>query len=122
MPQTVFDVESSRGVLIVAPIGDAIGFRESDVLANIETVLDQIRNCDPPLVVVDLANSKYFGSVIIGALVSFAEQAQGTGGAFAACNVSDQMEGVLKVMHLDERWNICDTRREAIRTVRESAS
>lgn len=122
MPQTVFDVQLSRGVLIVTPVGDAVSFREADVLGGIEGVQERIRGCDPPLVVADLANSGYFGSVIIGALASFAELALEAGGAFAACNVSQQMVHVLKVMQLDERWNIHPNRKAAMKAVLGAAS
>ena len=118
MPQTVFEMESSNGVLIVAPRGDAVSFREAEVNSGVDSVLEQIAGLTPPRVVVDLGSSGYFGSIIISALASFAERAREAGGAFAVCNVSDQMKGVLKIMRLDQSWPICDTRSDAIQAVR----
>jgi anti-anti-sigma factor len=120
MPQTVFEIETSDGVLIVTPRGDAVGFREADVNHGVNSVLEQIAGLTPPLVVVDLGSSGYFGSVIIGALAAFAERARDAGGAFAVCHVSDQMRGVLKVMRLDQSWRICDTRPQAIQAVQNA--
>ena len=122
MPQRVFEIKHSGGVLIVAPRGDAVGFREADVNDSVSHVLEQVGRLTPPLVVADLGNSNYFGSVIIGALVTFSEQVKQAGGAFAVCRVSDEMRGVLGVMHLDQHWITCDTRREAVRAVRRAAS
>jgi len=122
MPQTVFNTQSSRGVLIVTPVGDAVSFRESDVNHSVNLVLERIGSATPPLVVVDFGNSSYFGSVIIGAVVTFAEQVKQAGGAIAACRVSDEMLGVFKVMHLDQLWTVCETRREAVRAVRRTSS
>lgn len=122
MPQTVFNIETSGGVLIVVPRGDAVGFRDAEVHAGVQSVLEQIRSAARPLVVVDLGNAGYFGSVIIGALVTFANATDGAGGVFAVCNASADMGRVLKVMNLAERWMMCDTRQDAILAVQGATS
>ena len=117
--QAVFDLEETRGVLVVSPLGDAVGYRDADVAREVEVVLTKIDQMTPPGVVVDLGHANYFGSSMIGAVSSFEVRVQERGGAFAACLVSDDMQQVLRVMKLDSRWPLFDTRKAAVKFVRK---
>ncbi|REJ71430.1 MAG: anti-sigma factor antagonist [Planctomycetota bacterium] len=117
--QAVFDVEETRGVLVVSPLGDAAGYRDIDIAREVEAVLAKIDKMSPPGVVADLGRANYFGSSMIGAVSAFEVRVRERGGAFAACLVSDDMQQVLRVMKLDTRWPMFDTRKAAVKFVRK---
>lgn len=111
----VFSLTETKGVLVIAPAGDTISYRDSDVVEAVNKALDRINGLSNPRVVVDLSGSPYFGSVMIGAVSQFAERVRLMGGAFAVCEPSPDMKQVLTAMKLNERWPIFDTQRAAIK-------
>lgn len=119
--QSIFGLEQDKGVLVVAPAGDAMSYRDVDVAHEVGAINSRIDAMHPAMVVMDLGGSRYFGSVMIGAISEFAERVRTAAGAFAVCNVSPDTASVLRVMKLDERWPQFDSRRAAVKYVRKSA-
>ncbi|MEX0704621.1 MAG: STAS domain-containing protein [Planctomycetales bacterium] len=114
----VFAAERQGTALIVLPQGDAIGFRESDLQKELDTLLRLLK--DPELdLVVDLSRSNYFGTVILGAINELGLRVRARGGRTALCCVSEAMREILGVMHLDELWASYETRKEALRALRK---
>lgn len=113
----VFSLSDTRGVLVIAPAGDAISYRDADVASAVNDVLERINRMADPRVVVDLAGSQYYGSVMIGAISQFAERVRLRGGVFAVCELSPDMQQVLAAMKLGDRWPTFDTLRTALKFV-----
>jgi len=111
----VFSLNETKGVLVVAPAGDAISYRDGDVAEAVQNVISRIDALPDPRVVVDLSGSTYFGSIMIGAVSQFAERVRVRGGVFAVCGPSPDMQQVLTAMKLNERWPIFDTHRAAVK-------
>lgn len=109
----VFTVEHDRLTLIVAPRGDAIAFRESDVQGELETLCQLTQKADVQNLIIDWGSSNYFGTTMIGALVGVARKITEAGGRAVMCNASPQMQSVLKVMNLDKLWPLFDTLKAA---------
>jgi anti-anti-sigma factor len=113
--QLIFSLSETKGVLIIAPAGDAISFRDVDVAAAVKDVLSRVSSMPQPRVVVDLGGSHYFGSIMIGAVSQIAERVRERGGVFAVCELSDDMKSVLKAMKLSDRWPTFDTQKAAVK-------
>ena len=113
--QLIFSQSETKGVLVIAPAGDALSFRDVDVAAAVTEVLHCIDALPEPRVVVDLSGSQYFGSIMIGAVSQFAERVRGRGGVFAICELSPDMRQVLIAMKLSERWPTFDSQRAAVK-------
>jgi anti-anti-sigma factor len=118
--QPVFGLEEVKGVLVIAPGGDAVSYRDIDVAREVDDIRGRIDALETPRVVVDLAGARYIGSIMIGAISDFAEHIRLQNGAFAVCNVSPEMASVLRVMNLDTRWPQCPTRQAAVKLVRKT--
>ena len=113
--QLIFSLNETKGVLVITPVGDAISYRDIDVATAVTAVLGSINQLADPRVVVDLSGSRYFGSIMIGAVSQFAERVRERGGVFAICELSTDMTEVLKAMKLGDRWPTFDTQKAAVK-------
>lgn len=85
-------------------------------------LLDTAESADPPLVVLDLSHTNFFGSSFIEILFRIWNRLQARpGGSFAICGVTSYCLEVLKVTHLDSLWKVYPTRDEAVRAVSGAA-
>jgi anti-anti-sigma factor len=113
--QLIFSLNTTKGVLVITPAGDAISYRDVDVAAAVTNVLQEINALADPRVVVDLGTSRYYGSIMIGAISQFAERVRERGGVFAICELSTDMRAVLNAMKLGDRWPTFDTQKAAVK-------
>jgi anti-anti-sigma factor len=83
-----------------------------------ESLIESADDADPPLVVLDLSNTQFFGSSFIEILFRLWTKLQGReGGRFAICGLTPHCLDVLKITHLDTLWHLATTREEAVRAV-----
>jgi anti-anti-sigma factor len=105
--------ESSVTVLSVGP-----RFTNIDDLMVQELHTPLVRACneaDPPLVVIDLANTEFVGSSFIELLLPVWNRLESKeGGRLAFCNLSDMCQEVFEVTHLTRLWEFYNTRAEAV--------
>lgn len=113
--QQIFSVNEAKGVLVIAPEGDALSYRDIDVAGAVSEVLRRVDSMEDPRVVVNFGGSQYFGSIMIGAVTQVAERVRARGGAFAVCDLSNDMQQVLESMKLSERWPTFDSQRAAVK-------
>ncbi len=113
----VFSLEQQGNILIVQPMGDAVGFRDSDVATELNTVLEILNHLGPVHLLIDLGSNNYFGSIIIGAMHTMASKVQEAGGHTAICDASPEMLDVLQIMKLDQMWMNFDTRKIALKAL-----
>jgi anti-anti-sigma factor len=115
----VFPVELDRGVLIVAPRGDAVAFRDVDVHQELDTLMQALDDASVRHLIIDFGGANYYGSTIIGAVVGLARKVTESGGQAVFCSLSNDMANVLRVMHLDQLWPIFDSLKAAKAFVRK---
>jgi len=113
----VFPAELDGNTLIVTPRGDAVGFRDTDVAGELKTLLELAGSPGIVNLIVDLVNSNYFGSTMIGAINQLGLRFRDAGGRIALCNVSSQMSDMLEIMHLNEVWMNFDSRKIALKAM-----
>jgi anti-sigma B factor antagonist len=110
----VFSADLEGNTLVVAPRGDAVSFRDTDVAGELKTLIELTGTPGIVNLVVDLGSSNYFGSTMIGAINQLGSKFRDKGGRIALCNVSSQMADVLEIMHLSDVWMTFNTRKIAL--------
>jgi anti-anti-sigma factor len=82
-----------------------------------ETMIEIALDAKPPLVVLDLSQTQFFGSSFIEVLFRVWNRLQGRSGKFAICGLTPHCYDVLKITHLDTLWPLMPTRAEAVAAV-----
>jgi anti-anti-sigma factor len=86
-----------------------------------ETLIDIAIDATPPLVVLDLSQTQFFGSSFIEVLFRVWNRLQGRSGRFAICGLTPHCSDVLKITHLDTLWPLMTTRQEAVTALSQDA-
>ena len=79
-----------------------------------ELILKPLRRQESPLIVFDLSQVDYFGSMFLALLIRCWRLALSQGGTMALSGVNERSRELLRVTSLDMVWPIYQSRREAI--------
>jgi anti-anti-sigma factor len=104
-PQDAFTISATPALESIA-----VGLEEQAA----ELIFDPIRHDAEPLIVFDLSQIDYFGSVFLGVLLRCWKLVQARGGTMALSGVSDRAKELLHLTSLDFVWPIYANRREAV--------
>lgn len=113
---TTLDVVVDRNVTVIG-LGSRYKSVDEKVLEEglRLSMLSVVDRAAPPLVVVDLSQTSFFGSSFIELLFRMWNRVLSKpNGAFAICGVTPYCDEVLKVAHLDTLWRLYGTRNEAV--------
>jgi anti-anti-sigma factor len=117
------DIECREATAIVTPAGNMGEFAYAEHGQEIADALQwfdelpEVKN-----VVIDFANSDYFGSSALGLMVRLWKRVRLRGGMMAVCNLSEHETEILRACRLDHFWSICSSREQALAEVGESTS
>lgn len=81
-------------------------------------LLELAQSADPPLVVVDMRHTKFFGSAFLGVLFRMWRRLTSRGGRLVTCNASGICAQVLNVTQVEKLWPLFSSREAAIRSVK----
>src|SRR6516164_9803492 len=112
-----------RGVTVIS-LGPAYQIVDEHLLDGGlgEALIELAEEADPPLVVLDLSHTQFFGSSFIEVLFRLWTKLQARpGGKFAICGLTPHCLDVLKITHLDTLWRLAATRDEAVSAVATDA-
>lgn len=102
-------------VTIVALLGAEYESLDECVLDGIQSsLMDAAQQADPPLVVLDLAQTKFFGSAFIKVLFQVGSRLKHRNGRFAICNLNEHCAEVIHITHLDTLWPVVDSVQAAV--------
>src|SRR4051794_19771155 len=112
--QDAFTIERRGDLTVVSatPALESIAVGLEDQAA--ELIFDPLRNDGEPLIVFDLPQVDYFGSVFLGVLLRCWKLVQARGGTMALAGVSTRAKELLPLTSLDFVWPIYADRREAV--------
>jgi len=79
-----------------------------------DLIMEPLRSQDGPLVVFDLSQVNYFGSMFLAVLLRCWKLALAQGGMMVLSGVSDHAKELLRITSLDMVWPMYATRREAM--------
>ena len=82
-----------------------------------EIVMGPMREQEVPMVIFDLSEVSYFGSVFLALLLRCHKLVKSRGGELVLCGASDLAVELLRITALDTLWAIYDTREEALEAV-----
>ena len=112
--QDDFKLQWHGNTVVIRPAG-SIESMQWDLIENAaEIVMEPLRNQEVPMVVVDLSDVNYFGSVFLALLLRCHKYVRSQGGELVLCGASDMAAELLRVTALDTIWAIYDTQDEAL--------
>ena len=82
-----------------------------------EVVMSPMREQEVPMVIFDLSEVSYFGSVFLALLLRCHKLVKTRGGELVLCGASELAVELLRITALDTLWAIYDTREEALEAV-----
>jgi anti-anti-sigma factor len=109
------EISKVDGVTVISLGPDYENLDESLLDTLKETVLQAAQTSDPPLVVLDLSHTKFFGSAFIEVLFRLWNRLNAReGGRFAISGLTPYCAEVLEITRLDQLWPIYSNRDEAV--------
>ncbi len=113
----LFRIERHGDALVVipSPAAEALGWGSVESAA--ELLLDPIREDQLPLVVFDLGQLNYFGSIFMALLLRCHKLVRSQGGELVIAEAGDTARELLRLTSLDTLWAIYDTREEALEAI-----
>ena len=112
-----FQLEWHGNTVVVIPASNVEAMRWDLIEQAAEIVMEPIRQQEIPMVVVDLSEVSYFGSVFLALLLRCHKSVRSRGGELVLCGANKMASELLRVTALDTLWAIYDTRDEALAAV-----
>lgn len=113
-PAESFELKVQGSCIIVVP-GAAVEVMRWDLIEPAAAViLGPLRAQKVPMVIFDLSQIAYFGSVFLALLLRCHKLVKSSGGEMVLCGPSDMARELLRVTSLDTLWAIYDSREEAL--------
>lgn len=116
-PNDDFKLEFHGGTVVITPASNVESMSWELIEQAAEIVMSPLRNQDAPMVVVDLSQVSYFGSVFLALLLRCHTAVKSKGGELVLCGASKMAKELLKITALDTLWAIYDTKEQAIDSV-----
>jgi anti-anti-sigma factor len=109
-----FRIERMGDVAIVIPSSAVESLQWELIEEASDLLLGPLRYTELPMVIVDLSEVDYFGSVFLSLLLRVERSVRKQGGTMVLCGVSHRARELLRVTNLDTIWAIYDSRKEAV--------
>lgn len=108
------------GVTVVSLVGPEYENLDERLLEGIrKSLLDIAQSTTPPLMVLDLSHTKFFGSAFIEILFRVANRIKNRGGKFALSGLTEYCAEVIHVTHLDSLWPVVSESSAAVAKLKE---
>ena len=117
MDPNVITLEWHGEILVVVASGGVESLRWDIIEQAAEIVLEPIREQQAPLVIFDLSQVSYFGSVFMALLVRCHKLVKMSGGIMVLCGVHRLARELLHTTALDTLWAIYDDRQQALEAI-----
>ena len=118
MPPSVLSIEPAADAMVVMLRADANSLADTDILTDLQVVVDALRQHESTNVVFDLSQNDFLTSSLLEAVREVGQVVQGAGGRLALCNASVTGREILHVVRFDTLWPILPTRSDALSHVR----
>lgn len=109
-----FRLEWHGGTVVFIPAPDVEAMRWDLIEQAAEVLMEPLREQEVPMVVCDLSEVSYFGSVFLALLLRCHKYVKPRGGEMVLCGASKMARELLRVTALDTIWAIYDSREEAL--------
>lgn len=115
--QDAFTIERSGELTIITanPALELVGEGLEDMAARL--ILEPLQGEDEPVVLFDLSQVKYFGSVFLAVMIRCWKLVLAKSGTMALAGVSSHARELLHITSLDTAWPIYADRKEAVESL-----
>jgi anti-anti-sigma factor len=112
--QDAFTIERRGEMTIVTatPALESVGMGLEDLAARV--IIEPLKDRDEPVVLFDLSQVNYFGSVFLAVMIRCWKVVLAKSGTMALAGVSSHARELLHVTALDTAWPMYADRREAV--------
>lgn len=112
-----FRLEWHGNTVVIIPAADVESMRWDLIEQSAEVVMAPLRETEVPIVIFDLSEVNYFGSVFLALLLRCHKFVKSRGGELVLCGASPNARELMRITALDTLWAIYDTREEALDAV-----
>jgi anti-sigma B factor antagonist len=112
-----FEIEWHGNTVVISPSGDVESMSWDLIEQAAAIVMSPLRSREAPMVVFDVTDLSYFGSVFLALLLRCHKLIRSRGGELVLCGASTMAAELLRITALDTLWAIYETREEALRAV-----
>jgi len=112
-----FELKWYGNTVLITPASDIEDLKWDLVEQAAEIVMSPMREQEVPMVIFDLSEVSYFGSVFLALLLRCHKLVKSRGGELVICGASDLAVELLRITALDTLWAIYDSRKEALEAV-----
>ena len=109
-----FKLQWHGNSVVITPASNVESMRWDLIEQAAEIVMEPLRELEVPMVVFDLSDVGYFGSVFLALLLRCHKLVKSRGGELVVCGTSEMAMELLRVTALDTLWAIYDTQDEAL--------
>jgi anti-anti-sigma factor len=109
-----FQIEWHNDCVVIVPANDVEKLRWDLIEQAAEIVMTPLKKTKTPMVVFDLSEVNFFGSVFLSLLLRCHKYVKTRGGELVICGPSPLARELLSVTSLDTLWAIYDSRQEAL--------
>lgn len=113
-PTDSFQVQWRGNCLIVLPASNVEGMRWDLIDPAATIILGPLNSQAVPMVIFDLSQLNFFGSVFLALLLRCHKLVKSRGGELVLCSPSEMARDLLQITRLDTLWAIYDSREDAL--------
>ncbi|MBI1348121.1 STAS domain-containing protein [bacterium] len=114
-----FKLEWHGNAVIITPASNVESMSWELIEQAAEIVMAPIKSHESPMVVFDLSQVSYFGSVFLALLLRCHTAVKSRGGELVLSGASKMARELLKITALDTLWAIYDTKEQALEAVED---
>ena len=112
-----FRLEWHGNTMLITPASNVESMNWELIEQAADIVMLPLKKHQSPMVVFDLSEVNYFGSVFLALLLRCHTAVKSRGGELVICGASKMARELLKITALDTLWAIYETREEALDAV-----
>lgn len=112
-----FRLEWHGNTVVITPASNVESMSWDLIEQAAEVVMAPLKSHKSPMVVFDLSQVSYFGSVFLALLLRCHTAVKSRGGELVLCGASKMARELLKITALDTLWAIYDKKDEALEAV-----
>uniref|UniRef100_A0A7C4QRB9 Anti-sigma factor antagonist n=1 Tax=Schlesneria paludicola TaxID=360056 RepID=A0A7C4QRB9_9PLAN len=113
-PRDDFRLEWHGNTVVITPAGNVEAMSWDLIEQAAEIVMAPLKSHESPMVVFDLSEVGYFGSVFLALLLRCHTAVKSRGGELVICGASKMAKELLRITALDTLWALYETREEAL--------
>ncbi|HUQ70936.1 MAG TPA: STAS domain-containing protein [Planctomycetaceae bacterium] len=116
-PSDNFQLEWRGDTMVITPAANVEGMSWDLIEQAADIVMAPLKAHPSPMVVIDLSQVSYFGSVFLALLLRCHTAVKSRGGEMVLCGASKMARELLKITALDTLWALYETKDEALEAV-----